>query len=431
MSDFSESELLLLSNYEYFSCSTYKGTIAENISRLKNEDGSFNMEKVIMQGATGDIISDEAAVDILKRLESNEKLANLHMARKLNDSGVRATLFANEDESETALVFRGTGGTYKAWKDNVLGEYQADTRFQKIAADFVKYECEGFNDITVTGHSKGGNLSQYVTIVCGTQVARCISFDGQGFGSNFFYEYEEEIKNSKDKITSINGYNDFVNILLTPVAGTILYVKNEDSISVNMHSCYTMLSNSIFDKDGNFDRELSVISQMPAMKLLELCGDGIVALIDSLPDGGNEICSELLSAYVASVFSNDKGEKYEEDRINATIGEFKQYMAKMLSLASEDDIGKIFHQTYLYLYKDNALAAYEEFDYVYTKVLVFPEIVEDILVRLDYSILGRSFTENALKKIVTKLDKNIRMINKIRETFSDIIRLYDEADALT
>ena len=79
----SESQLLLLANYEYFHCSTNNGTIKENIDALKSEDGSFDMDKVVSQGATGDIISEEDAVDILNRLENDSELSNLRMARNM------------------------------------------------------------------------------------------------------------------------------------------------------------------------------------------------------------------------------------------------------------------------------------------------------------------------------------------------------------
>ena len=49
----------------------------------------------------------------------------------------------------------------------------------------MKYECANYTDITVTGHSKGGNMSQYATVMCSGQVSKCISFDGQGFNKDF------------------------------------------------------------------------------------------------------------------------------------------------------------------------------------------------------------------------------------------------------
>jgi len=308
--ELSEKDLLLLSNYAYFHCSTYEGTIGENIQRLKDDNGNFDIEKIVAQGACGDIISEEDAVDILTRLDTDERLRSLRTARCINEGGIRGILYTDTDDKNATLVFRGTGGTYKAWEDNVLGEYKADTGLQKLASDFVTYECGGYENITVTGHSKGGNLSQYVTVVCGSQISRCVSFDGQGFSDKFREEHKQEIEENRGKIKSISGYNDFVNILLTPIASEILFVNNQKGISVDMHSCYTMLSNGIFDEDGNFDRKYGVIPQDKAMSLANLAGDGLVDIIDRLPGDGNEKASKVLASLVASIFSSDMGEDY-------------------------------------------------------------------------------------------------------------------------
>ena len=430
MSSLSEKELLLLSNYEYFTCSTYSGTIKENIKKLKREDGSYDIDKVVAQGATGDIISEEDAIDILSRLEEDEKLSGLYVRRNINRGGIRATLYADESDNNATLVFRGTGGTYKAWEDNVLGEYQTDTKLQSLAADFVRYECGDYDNITVTGHSKGGNLSQYVTVVCGNQIDKCVSFDGQGFGRNFIDSHSEEVNAAKDKITCINGFNDFVNILLTPIAGTILYVKNQEGISVDMHSCYTMLSNGSFDSNGDFKRDFGTIPQLPAMTMAKWASDGIVAVMDSLPKDGDEKASKVLAAWVASIFSNDKGEEFEKEQIEKTINDFKRYSKELIGLGNNEEINLRCSSDFLLLYTERVKKCITELDSIMAKIVVYPEIVEDVLVRLDYSILGRSFTENALKKIIMRLDKNINMLSKLKETLGNIVRCYEETDCI-
>lgn len=424
----SEQELLLLSNYEYFNCSTDAGTIGENINKLKNEDGTFDINKVLAQGACGDIISEDDAVDILTRLENSEKLSNFHMARCINKGGIRATLFADKGEEQATLVFRGTGGTYKAWEDNVLGEYQTDTKLQTLAADFVKYECGAFDDITVTGHSKGGNLSQYVTIVCGEQVSRCVSFDGQGFGKNFLEAHDDEVKVARDKITSISGFNDFVNILLTPVAGTVLYVKNQEGISVDMHSCYTMLSNGSFDSNGDFRRDFGVIPQLPAMTMAKWASDGIVSVMNSLPEDGEQKATEVLAAWVASIFSNDKGDEYEKKRISETIAEFKNYTNKLIGVTQSEETIVSCCREYLYICVEKVKEAYNAFDNIYDSIVAYPENIEDIQNRLDYSILGRSYTEKALNRIVLKTKENVERIGRIRDALREIIAYYEQAD---
>lgn len=426
--ELSEYELLLLSNYEYFKCSTEAGTIKENIDRLRNEDGSFDMEKVISQGATGDIISEDDAVDILNRLYENERLSNMHNARCIDRGGIRATLYTDVNDSNPALVFRGTGGTYKAWEDNVLGEYKADTRLQRLASDFVRYECSAYKDITTTGHSKGSNLAQYVTVVCASQVDRCVGYDGQGFSKKFLKEYKEEIKTAKEKITAISGYNDFVNILLTPIAGKILYVKNQEGLGVDMHSCYTMLSNGSFDANGDFKRDFGVIPQLPAMTMAKWASDGIVYFLDSLPEDGNEKASKILAAWTASMLSADQSVEYERMKEELAISDFKQYTKQLLSLSKTEEKAVDFRCEYLNIYIDRVKNICVELDNIEDQLRVYPEMVEDLLVRLDYSILCRSLTENALKKIITKLDRNIMMLDKFRVILTDIVKRYESAD---
>ncbi|MBO4998776.1 MAG: DUF2974 domain-containing protein [Lachnospira sp.] len=107
----------------------------------------------------------------------------------------RAACFSNDEE--TVIVFRGTHGAY-TWNDNGEGGYQADTASQQEALYYVNLlgaNLTTSGKITVTGHSKGGNLAQYVTICAANLVVdRCVSFDGQGFSN-------EDILTSKIIIT--------------------------------------------------------------------------------------------------------------------------------------------------------------------------------------------------------------------------------------
>lgn len=426
----SERELLLLTNYEYFNCSTYEGTIGDNINNLKNDDGSFNMEKVIAQGATGDIITEEAAVDILSRLDSDEKLRNLYASRNINEGGIRGTLYTSDEGSDAVVVFRGTGGTYKAWEDNVLGEYQTDTKLQKLAADFVKYECSEYKHITATGHSKGANLAQYVTVVCADQIDRCVAYDGQGMGDNARKAHKEEIKIASEKITAINGYNDFVNILLTPIAGTVLYVKNQEGLSVAMHSSYTLLSNGSFDDDGNFKRDYGVVPQLPAMTMAKWASSGIISMMSALPKDGEEKAANILAAYTASIFSNDKGEEYEKGKIDSALKNFRRYVEELLSIEDQSGYQVNCLCTSLFVDLGGLKRVKSELDMLVYELRKYPETVEDVLVRIDYSILGRYYTENALKRIIDKMDRMLDMLTDYSSKLERIILIYEEADKL-
>ena len=66
-------------------------------------------------------------------------------------------------------------------------------------------ECYGdaANHLTVSGHSKGGNRAQYVKILT-DQVDRCVSFDGQGFSSEFLELYAEEIEQKNENLIPLS-----------------------------------------------------------------------------------------------------------------------------------------------------------------------------------------------------------------------------------
>ena len=83
------------------------------------------------------------------------------------NSGTKACTFQDPDSGEFYVVYKGTGDG--EWPDNGRGMFEESTPQQEEAARYFDYVVEhnGLNEadnITVTGHSKGGNKSQYVTI---------------------------------------------------------------------------------------------------------------------------------------------------------------------------------------------------------------------------------------------------------------------------
>ncbi|MBO4998772.1 MAG: DUF2974 domain-containing protein [Lachnospira sp.] len=135
-------------------------------------------------------------VAVLTAIQNDETLMNMKISNVYDSdsssnpdkpsqgTNFRAACFSNDEE--TVILFRGTHGAY-TWNDNGEGGYQADTASQKEALDYVNLlgaNLTTSGKITVTGHSKGSNLAQYVTICAANLVVdRCVSFDGQGFSN--------------------------------------------------------------------------------------------------------------------------------------------------------------------------------------------------------------------------------------------------------
>ncbi len=133
-----------------------------------------------------------------------------------------ALCFTNSEKPDEAIIsFRGTtdpkddNGT--EWADNFEGLNAYDTQKQKEALDFV--ERQPYGNITVTGHSKGGNKAMYVTVKS-NKVTKCVSMDGQGFSKEFAKKYQSEIDQNAHKITNYSVDEDPVNALLFQLPGS-------------------------------------------------------------------------------------------------------------------------------------------------------------------------------------------------------------------
>ncbi len=208
--NFSDSELMMIEQLSYLDINqrdenTDLGTLLDE--KYKDID-SMN--------------SEDAAV--IRYMKENEKFRSLVLADTMQDEYGNTIALCFTDgstDSEAIVAFQGTLATDQdggaEWGDNVEGFNSTDTEKQKEALDFV--ESQPYENITVTGHSKGGNKSMYVSIKS-DKVTRCVSMDGQGFSPEFIDKYGAEIEENSHKITNYSIDNDPVNVLMFPIPGS-------------------------------------------------------------------------------------------------------------------------------------------------------------------------------------------------------------------
>ena len=157
-----------------------------------------------------------------------------------NPKGMQACTFERDDQ--VYISFRGTPA--RSWLDNAKAfvedlytavgisrtEMKVDTELkrytspmQEEALDYMESlkksgVFEKYDNVYVTGHSKGGNEATLVTMVYSDVIDRCISGDGQGFSPEFV-EYmkktlgPEEFAKIQDKMYGFHANNDYVNVL--------------------------------------------------------------------------------------------------------------------------------------------------------------------------------------------------------------------------
>ena len=340
MSELSEKELLLLSNYVYLDKCTEYSTINEMLDSCRSANGWIDEDKTGQLGIGGCMTKTECRKLLQEMDNASEDFKRLRVVRSLNEPEIRAVCFADPSSDDKAtVVFRGTGGTYEAWADNVRGGYMQDTDIQKMADDFVRYDCGVYDSLTVTGHSKGGNLAGYTTVRNRDRVRNCLAFDPQGYGPAFNRAYENRIKDASYNIKVVCAHNDIVNPLLIQVARKVAYVKNDRKGPVGRHGSYSLLEACEFDgtgciKNATAEREFL----MDQLSRLTLCA---TAFMNVLPGEGDEKVSELLAALAAGALAEDVDREYKIERIRDAAGEMSEYLLKGVGLDNKAGTGII------------------------------------------------------------------------------------------
>lgn len=214
--------------------------------------------------------------NIIQYLMDNERISGLLLNETMKSSAgiILALCFGETEEALDAIVaFKGTSGAGE-WIDNIEGLNEVETESQKEALDFIA--SLRYPNITVTGHSKGGNKAMYVALRS-DQVTRCVSFDAQGFSSYFLQEYGTEIQRKGSCIICYALSTDYVHALLLPIpnAKQIYCLGYDDGGAVKewkQHHC----PNSFFvtdekgklmiDAEGN--PTFQVTSEAPSIRML-------------------------------------------------------------------------------------------------------------------------------------------------------------------
>lgn len=183
--------------------------------------------------------SKENMLVILKEgLDTIPGLSDLRLSMSDHGRGIEADAFVSSDQ-DAYVVYRGTGDG--KWIDNGRGMTADLTRSQSQASAFydrVVEQC-GLDENTkliVTGHSKGGNNAQSVTLNADHRhlIDQCISFDGQGMSEAAVERYSRMpgYEEQRSKMYGINGENDPVNelgIKVIPDKNTAYIETNADT----------------------------------------------------------------------------------------------------------------------------------------------------------------------------------------------------------
>lgn len=425
---YSQQELLLLSNFVYIPACLSDRPIREVIDAYRDESGGFSEESVAGAAAGGGMSCKDVSIvftEMDKVIQKDEGFGELSASRRLEDPTVRAVCYTDKKDDNPVVVFRGTGGTKEAWSDNFEGAYLEETRIQHLADEFVKNECSLYGDIVVTGHSKGGNLAQYVTVRENSMVRECISFDGQGFGDDFIAACPGDIKKASPKICSVSAYNDFVNILLVSIAGRCIYVANDPSLA-GAHSPTTLLTNNTFDEDGNF---ISLRPQSPVCAQLGALTDRITRRLDPFPVRDKEAMSKTAGIAVSGALSGGTDKLFENSvapALGTAAGEVKKRAAAIKRLMHENE--ELAAQN---VYIDTRMLGLAAVDVMASsaKIKKVMSRVDGIRQDLAYSLSAKICAEHSLLRSMDDLEGICERLERYSDVLSGVIRCYEYSES--
>ena len=255
----SNEQLLLLDMLTYYAKLSDKNfkkkgkdyTIGDFIDSVKkNQDDYYTVFDGILGYSDEDLGMDK----IIRLVDKDITLRNLVLVYPYSakDRTTSSICLVDDVTSEVYVIYAGNyaQGDYEykiddawkmiySWKENGKGATLSDTDEQKRQLDFYNEAINAARDylnnekgdlnITVSGHSTGGNHAQYVTMAYAyaenkeyseiNDIDRCVSFDAQGFSDEFLEKYKNEIKGNADKITAYSPTKISVNTVLNDIPG--------------------------------------------------------------------------------------------------------------------------------------------------------------------------------------------------------------------
>ncbi len=151
--------------------------------------------------------------DALKQLDcltsdqmSDWKISGVHDTN--GENGFYACIIETGN-GEAAVGFRGSEGmgdldnVVHDWVGADIGLVNSTCTNQQAEVDkfLEKYknQLNGYDSLAMAGHSLGGNLAEYATIVSSEyglddNIKQCVSMDGPGFSNEFINKYREQIE---------------------------------------------------------------------------------------------------------------------------------------------------------------------------------------------------------------------------------------------
>lgn len=369
---FNEADILCLNELGYF--------CFEELDASIDFSKDVNLHEVLMPYVTGEkpfnhsFLVTEERVKLLQKVVASKRFVNLNLSDYVNDVDAEyerqfsAMVFTLPEINHHQLVFRGTDDTIIGWKEDFKLTYVQEIPAHRAAVAYLEAYFEKYaGKVTVSGHSKGGNLALYavahVNDLLREQIEKVYMLDApglqeKGLESDGYKAIRERVTviRPEESIVGIMLYNDIEPIVVKSNASGIMqhavtsWQFNEETGELILAERQTDLSQNLEKTFKQWMKELSSQELKILFDILfdTLMSSGIHSINDVTIDRefGAKLATSIASFYsigtekklllaksaklfLQAFVGHSRLGNFSRDKINLSLPDFNSLLSRL------------------------------------------------------------------------------------------------------
>lgn len=369
---FNEADILCLNELGYF--------CFEELDASIDFSKEVNLHEVLMPYVTGEkpfnhsFLVTEERVKLLQKVVASKRFVNLNLSDYVNDVDAEyerqfsAMVFTLPEINHHQLVFRGTDDTMIGWKEDFKLTYVQEIPAHRAAVAYLEAYFEKYaGKVTVSGHSKGGNLALYavahVNDLLRKQIEKVYMLDApglqeKGLESDGYKAIRERVTviRPEESIVGIMLYNDIEPIVVKSNASGIMqhavtsWQFNEETGELILAERQTDLSQNLEKTFKQWMKELSSQELKILFDILfdTLMSSGIHSINDVTIDRefGAKLATSIASFYsigtekklllaksaklfLQAFVGHSRLGNFSRDKINLSLPDFNSLLSRL------------------------------------------------------------------------------------------------------
>lgn len=369
---FNEADILCLNELGYF--------CFEELDTSIDFSKEVNLHEVLTPYVTGEkpfnhsFLVTEERVKLLQKVVASKRFVNLNLSDYVNDVDAEyerqfsAMVFTLPEINHHQLVFRGTDDTMIGWKEDFKLTYVQEIPAHRAAVAYLENYLEKYaGKVTISGHSKGGNLALYavahVNDLLREQIEKVYMLDApglqeKGLKSDGYKAIRERVTviRPEESIVGIMLYNDIEPIVVKSNASGIMqhaltsWQFNEETGELILAERQTDLSQNLEKTFKQWMKELSSQELKILFDILfdTLMSSGIHSINDVTIDRefGAKLATSIASFYsigtekklllaksaklfLQAFVGHSRLGNFSRDKINLSLPDFNSLLSRL------------------------------------------------------------------------------------------------------